>query len=79
MTFGWWVVYEGPGMMRPGIDLKLLKSSTHRVCDSCATKLQLAGVPMVFEGEPDGDPFLCFYCLEEAPNSQSKRSLRLVS
>ena len=77
--FGWWAVCEGPGMLRSGIDLKLLKTTAHRVCGPCATKLQLAGVPMVYEGEPDGDPFICFYCLDEAPNSQSKTTLRLVS
>src|SRR5438105_91655 len=53
--FGWWVVYEGPGMLRSGIDLKLLKPNSHRVCGQCSTKLQLAGVPMVYEGEPGGD------------------------
>ena len=76
--FGWYAVCEGPGMLRSGIDLRLLKTSSHRVCPTCATKLQLAGVPMTYEGEPDGDPFTCWYCLDTAPNSQSKRSLRLV-
>ena len=79
-SFGWYVVSEGPGMLRPGIDLKLLKTSSHRVCGQCATKLQLAGVPMRYEGPPD-DNGPCFYCLGEAPGqSQAQRpTLRLVS
>lgn len=77
--FGWYAVFEGPGMLSPGIDPKLLKASQHRVCEVCATKLQLAGIRMNFEGPPDGDPFTCFYCLAQAENSQNRRSLRLVS
>ena len=77
--FGWYVVCEGPGVLRSGIDLKLLKTSTHRVCGSCVTKLQLAGVPMTFEGPPD-DTGPCFYCLGQAPEQQERRpTLRLVS
>jgi hypothetical protein len=78
--FGWWRVYEGPMMLRPGTDLKLLKISRHRVCEGCATRLQLAGIPMVFEGPPD-DNACCFYCGLESPFSQQTRQpvLRLVS
>ena len=49
-------------MLRPGTDIKLLHAKSRRLCEVCASKLQLAGMPMVFEGEPDEEVFDCFGC-----------------
>jgi hypothetical protein len=57
--FGWYRVYDGPLMLRPGTDLKRQHARQRRVCEVCESTL---GLPMVFDGPPDAEDFDCFYC-----------------
>jgi hypothetical protein len=64
--FGWYRIYEGPMMLRPGTDVKLLHARQRRCCGVCADKLKLIGTPIVYDGPPDEDEdhddFSCHYC-----------------